>query len=156
MSSNEAVPSHALQPSFPQDTASSESGQISPKEEGQEDMKQMEIQIGGITYAVSLYENDTAQAFTQLLPLQIDMQELNGNEKYAYLSQSLPANAQNVSAIHAGDLMLFGDDCIVLFYEDLSTSYRYTRIGYIQNPEGLAEALGTGTAKITFQSSANS
>lgn len=119
-------------------------------------MKQMEIQIGGITYAVSLYENDTAQAFTQLLPLQIDMQELNGNEKYAYLSQSLPANAQNVSTIHAGDLMLFGEDCIVLFYEDFSTSYRYTRIGYIQNPEGLAEALGTGTAKITFQSSANS
>lgn len=156
MSSNEAVPSQNLQQSFPQDTASSESGQIAPKEERQEDMKQMEIQIGDITYAVNLYENDTAQAFMQLLPLQIDMQELNGNEKYAYLSQSLPANAQSVSAIHAGDLMLFGDDCIVLFYEDFSTSYRYTKIGYIQNPESLAEVVGTGTANVTFRSSAHS
>lgn len=79
------------------------------------------------------------------------MQELNGNEKYVYLSQSLPSDAHAVSTIHAGDLMLFGSDCVVLFYEDFTTSYRYTKIGSLQDPEGLAEALGTGSVHVTFQ-----
>lgn len=119
-------------------------------------MKQIKIQVGDVAYTVGLYENDTAQALTQLLPMQIDMQELNGNEKYRYLSRPLPANEQNISVIHTGDLMLFGQDCLVLFYEDFSTPYRYTKIGYIQNPEGLAKALGNGTIKVVFQASAQS
>ncbi len=56
--------------------------------------------------------------------------ELNGNEKYAYLDDSLPVGRSARATIaRAGDIMLFGDDCLVLFYETFSSSYRYTRIG---------------------------
>lgn len=132
-------------------TPASESPETAQEEGNEKIMQQIEIRAGKSVYTAVLYENDTAQAFTTLLPMQVTMQELNGNEKYVYLPQSLPENAQSVSSIQAGDLMLFGSDCVVLFYEDFSTTYRYTRIGYIENPDGLAQALGSDTATVTFQ-----
>ena len=56
--------------------------------------------------------------------------------------------AERVSEIHAGDLKLYGSSCLVLFYESFSTSYSYTSLGYVENPEGLAEALGTGSVRV--------
>ncbi len=81
------------------------------------------------------------------------MEELNGNEKYVYLPQSLPGKAQTVSQIHTGDLMLFGSDCLVLFYKDFSTTYRYTKIGQVEDTTGLAKSLGEGSVQVTFQMS---
>lgn len=95
-------------------------------------------------------QNSTAEAFRALLPLTLEMQELNGNEKYHYLSQSLPTNRTKVGTIHVGDIMLYGDNCVVVFYETFTTSYSYSPIGHINNPEGLKEVLGSGTATISF------
>ena len=69
------------------------------------------------------------------------MTELNGNEKYFYLDDALPTDASRPDGIRAGDLMLYGSECIVLFYESFSTAYSYTPIGRVQNPEGLTEAV---------------
>lgn len=46
--------------------------------------------------------------------------------------------------------MLYGDRCVVLFYEDFSTSYRYTPLGKIQDSTGLAQAVGSGAVTVTF------
>lgn len=78
------------------------------------------------------------------------MTELNGNEKYFYLDVDLPSDSQRVERIHAGDLMLFGSNCVVLFYKDFATSYTYTRLGKLDNAVDLAETLGTGTVRVTF------
>lgn len=51
---------------------------------------------------------------------------------------------------HAGDIMLYGDNCVVVFYETFTTSYSYSPIGHITNSEGLKKALGTGTSTIVF------
>lgn len=109
------------------------------------------ISVGGQTFKATLYDNETAEAFKALLPMTITMNELNGNEKYYYLSQSLPTDATRPGTIKNGDLMLYGSSCIVLFYETFSSSYRYTRIGKIDNPSGLADAVGTGNVVITFE-----
>ena len=108
------------------------------------------IEVNGHTFSATLAYNDTARAFAALLPMTLDMRELNGNEKYFYLNEPLPAAAQRVGQIRAGDLMLFGSDCVVLFYENFATSYTYTPIGRIDDPAGLAEALGRGSAEVAF------
>ena len=108
------------------------------------------VTVGGQTFSATLEDSETARALAQLLPLTLDMSELNGNEKYFYLDQSLPTNAKNPGQIHTGDLMLYGDNCLVLFYESFSTSYSYTRLGSIDDPDGLARAVGRGSAAVTF------
>jgi hypothetical protein len=101
-------------------------------------------------FTATMEQNSTAEAFRALLPLTLEMQELNGNEKYHYLSQSLPTNRTKVGTIHAGDIMLYGDNCVVVFYETFTTSYQYTPIGHITNPKGLKEALGSGSTTVHF------
>ncbi len=108
------------------------------------------IMANGREFSATLYENETARAFKGLLPLTLDMSELNGNEKYYYLPDSLPRNSSVPSRINAGDIMLYGSDCIVIFYESFSTSYSYTPIGKIDDPDGLAAALGSGSVQVAF------
>ena len=109
------------------------------------------IIIGSKTFTATLADSETGEAFAALLPLTVTMNELNGNEKYHYLSSSLPTAAYQPGTIHAGDLMLYGNNCVVLFYETFNTSYSYTRLGAIDNPSGLAEALGVGNVSVRFE-----
>ena len=110
----------------------------------------MTITINGQVFHATLYDNETVAALKEKMPLTLSMSELNGNEKYNYLPFSLPTNASNPGQIHAGDLRLYGSDCLVLFYESFSTSYRYTPIGRINDPSGLADAVGGGGVQVTF------
>ena len=108
------------------------------------------ITIDNKTFSATLYDNEAARALSRQLPMTIAMDELNGNEKFYYLPGTLPTSAGRPSQIHAGDLMLYGSDCLVLFYETFSTSYSYTPLGVADDPSGLAEALGPGSVTVTF------
>lgn len=107
----------------------------------------MNIIINGETLTATLENNATTAALLEMLPLEISMSELNGNEKYNYLSESLPTNSENIGTIHAGDIMLYGDDCLVIFYETFNTSYHYTKIGHIDY-DNLRDLLGNGNVTV--------
>lgn len=113
--------------------------------------RQLRIRVGSDTFTATLFDNPTTTAFVDRLPLTVTMTELNGNEKYYDLSQNLPTNAVNPSTIQAGDLLLYSSNTLVLFYQTFSTSYRYTRMGRVDNPTGLAAALGRGNVTVTFE-----
>jgi len=114
------------------------------------DTSKMIITIGTSKFTATLLNNATA--FKEKLPMTIKMNELNGNEKYFDLPFNLPSNASNPGTIQNGDLMLYGTGTLVLFYKTFSTPYSYTRIGRIDNPSGLATALGSGSVTVTFES----
>lgn len=111
----------------------------------------LKITIGSVSFNATLESNETTKEFKKLLPLTVNMSELNGNEKLFYLQSSLPTAAINPRTIQTGDLMLYGSTCVVLFYESFSTSYSYTRLGRITDPSGLASAVGTGSVNVTFE-----
>lgn len=111
----------------------------------------MKVKIGSTTFHATLAKNPSAKAFHDLLPLTVSMTELNGNEKYYDLPNTLPANATNPGTIQTGDLLLWSSKTVVLFYKTFSTSYRYTKLGVIDNPQGLASAVGGGNVTVTFE-----
>ena len=93
----------------------------------------MKITINNKEYKINLENNETTIKLIKLLPLELEMYELNGNEKYANLDNNLPTNASNSKEINAGDVMLYGNNCLVIFYKSFKTSYTYTKIGHIDN-----------------------
>ncbi len=46
--------------------------------------------------------------------------------------------------------MLYGDNCLVLFYKGFQSAYSYTRLGSITDAAGLADALGSGSVEVSF------
>jgi hypothetical protein len=116
-----------------------------------EDTMKIIITVGTSSFSATLQNSATASAFIEQLPLTLTMSELNKNEKYADLKGSLPTNASNPGTIQNGDLMLYGSNTLVLFYKSFSTSYNYTKIGEITDPEGLAEALGSAAVAVRFE-----
>lgn len=85
------------------------------------------------------------------MPVTLKMDELNGNEKFHYFSEPLPTDSYKPEKVNSGELMLFGSDCLVLFYESFETSCSYTRIGYIEDVSGLFDALGSRNVQVTFK-----
>lgn len=115
------------------------------------EMTTIQVIINGQEFEAELNDNEAARQFTEMLPLQLEMEDLHDNEKYFYFSDNFNTAGQALKEIHAGDLMIYDSKCLVLFYESFETSYQYTPLGKISDTTGLTEALGTGTVSITFQ-----
>ena len=116
-------------------------------EYSRKEINSMKVIIDDREYIVNLENNETVKKFIDLLPLEIKMDELNGNEKYFYLNSELPTDSYNPKHIFAGDVMVYGNDCLVIFYKSFDTSYSYTKIGHIIDlPE-----LGNSSVSVKFE-----
>ncbi len=107
----------------------------------------VKVTIAGQDYEMKTEENETVTALLKLLPLEMTMEELNGNEKYFNLEETLPTGAYRPGWIEKGDVMLYNNNCLVIFYQSFSTNFSYTKIGHIANlPD-----LGAGSVKVALQ-----
>lgn len=111
----------------------------------------MKITIGSTIFTATLATSTSVTAFKEMLPLTLLMSDFNSNEKVAELLSRLTTTAINPDIIQTGDIMLYGSNSLVLFYETFSTSYSYTRIGRIDSTAGLKVALGKGDVTIKFE-----
>lgn len=82
---------------------------------------------------IKLEDSNLANEFINLLPMELTMNELNGNEKYAYLNTTFTVKPTNPKHINKGDVMIYGNNCLVIFYKSFDTSYTYTKLGHIDN-----------------------
>lgn len=110
----------------------------------------MNITIGQSTFSAELAGTKAAQELTALLPLTLEMQDHLSNEKFAELPKALSRNDQAVGRIEAGDIMLWGGNTLVVFYESFQSSYRYTKLGKIKNTAQLKKVVGAGKVTMTF------
>ena len=113
--------------------------------------EQIRIIIGNASFTATLEDNATTKAFKASLPITVNMTEQAGNEKFYYLPTALPTSTVTPGTIFAGDLMLWGNSCLVLFYETFSSPYSYTRIGKIDKPSGLSAAVGDRNITVSFE-----
>lgn len=109
------------------------------------------LNINGQSFQAVFYNNKTANALLEKMPMTLNMKELNGNEKYHFFDTEFPVNEKSPGKISAGDIMLYGSDCLVTFYKSHSTSYQYTPVGKIENASGFAKAVGSGNVTITLK-----
>jgi hypothetical protein len=119
-----------------------------PNTEGEQ--MNMWMTVNGHRFGISFEDNATARAFAAQLPLSLNMEELNGNEKHTQLPNALPTDASRPGIINNGDLMLYGSSTLVIFYKTFPSAYSYTRIGKVNQSDGLADILGRGNVRIEF------
>ena len=129
-----------------QNRAINTSGEI----DGDDLSMKINLTINGNSFTAMLYDSETTRELLNRLPIEVSMSELNGNEKYYYFDESLPTNSYRPGSISTGDIMLYGSDCLVIFYEDFDTPYSYTRLGKIDNVDNLKNALGKGNVNVTI------
>lgn len=111
----------------------------------------LKITVGSKEFHATL-AGEAAEKLIGLLPLDVTMNEHNGNEKYYDLPGRMPGRATSTGRIEAGDLMIWSSSTLVLFYAGARTQYSYIRLGRIDDPSGLREAVGRGSVRVRFES----
>ncbi len=89
----------------------------------------IKISISGVTISIKLEDNTTTRSLVATLrksAITYTAGDYGGFEKVGTLGFTLPTNPSQITAV-AGDVILYGNNQIVLFYG--SNSWSYTRIG---------------------------
>lgn len=110
----------------------------------------MNVQVGGAVFSATLENNEAVSelvAMMQESPVVIEMSDYSGFEKVGSLGKRLTASNSQTTT-HAGDIVLYNGNQIVIFYG--SNSWSYTRLGHIDDLTGWEDALGSGDVTVTF------
>lgn len=113
-------------------------------------VEKMTLQIGDNAFTAALESNDAVDALVEMMndaPVTIQMSDYSGFEKVGSLGTSLPTDNSQTTT-HAGDIVLYNGNQIVIFYG--SNSWSYTRLGTIEDLSGWEDALGSGDVTVTL------
>ena len=110
------------------------------------------LTVDNRTATATLADNAATRTLLSMLdkgPVTVNMTDYGGFEKVGPLPQALPSSDTYITT-SAGDIMLYDDDNIVIFYG--SNSWSYTPIGRIDgaSASNVKSFLGTGSIKLTF------
>ena len=111
-------------------------------------MSKVKIEVNGYIFIATIQDTQTGRAFLEKLPLTIQMNELNGNEKCCD-GLHLPTADVFCHVTYPGDIMLFWGSYLVLFY-GMGGGWDYTPIGKVDDTEELAKAVGAGNVSVSW------
>lgn len=117
---------------------------------GRESGMTMTVTVGEKKFEAVLQDNKAADEFIEMMrkaPVTIKMSDYSGFEKVGSLGMGLSVNDKQMGT-KAGDIVLYNENNIVVFYG--SHSWSYTKIGRITDLTGWEEALGSGDVTVTF------
>ena len=111
--------------------------------------KHMKLAIGDQEVPVTWEENASVDALRELLPLTIEMSMYGGFEQVGSIGQSIVRDDRQTTT-DAGDIVLYSDNQIVVFYG--SNSWAYTKLGHVNlSREEMTQLLGNGNVIITIR-----
>ena len=111
----------------------------------------MKVTIGNKTFKATLDDNPAAAKLRAMLPLTLDMSELNGNEKHFPPIDAAPDRCHGPRDDPERRPDALGGRYAGALLQGFRTTYSYTRLGRIDDPEGLAAAVGSGSVTVTFE-----
>ncbi|SCI75789.1 Uncharacterized conserved protein [uncultured Flavonifractor sp.] len=137
----------------PEDSSKSEQPQET--QEGEPDMnepKKIRFLVDGDEIVAGLYDNPTADALYEMLPLELTFEDFNRTEKIAYLDEELPTEGAPDSCDPAvGDLCFYipwGN--LSVFYQDFRHSESLVPLGAVESGAELLEQLDAA-ASVTVE-----
>lgn len=113
-------------------------------------MQRITVTVNGTSFSAVLEDNAAAAELAEMMaagPVTVSLRDYGGFEKVGDLGRSLPAEDARTTT-HAGDIVLYQGDQIVAFYG--SNTWAYTRLARVENLDGWAEALGSGSVELTL------
>lgn len=110
----------------------------------------MNINVNGQVASVQLEDNATVKAILAEVPFTIQMDDLHQNEKYYYFDKSFPVNPQLIQTIEAGDVLLYQNNCLVIFYQAAEPIVPYTRIGKISRFQEIQASFGNQSVSVQW------
>ncbi len=132
------------------DTTSDEQNDENSESEEENTAMKINVKINDYTFTATLNDNEAANAFFEMIktePVTIKMSDYGGFEKVGSLGVTLPSSdMQTITDI--GDIVLYQSNQIVIFYG--SNSWSYTRLGRIDDVDGLRKAITGSAVDVTF------
>ena len=132
------------------DTTSDEQNDENSESEEEDTAMKINVQINDYTFTATLNDNEAANAFFEMIktePITIKMSDYGGFEKVGSLGVTLPSSDMQ-TVTDAGDIVLYQSNQVVIFYG--SNSWSYTRLGRIDDVDGLRKAITGSTVNVTF------
>ena len=114
------------------------------------DETQIYAYIGQNTLVIKPENNSSAEAFIKLLgkgDLTINMHDYGNFEKVGSIGAELPRNDKRITTV-PGDVILYQGNQITIYYD--TNTWSFTRLGKIQNIDGLRAILGEGNVTVRF------
>ena len=97
------------------------------------ELADISIKMGTKSYKAKSTSTKTTQSFLESLPVTIQMNDVDGNQKYGCMYYKIANESAKTNKVKKGDVLLSGESCVISAYEDFKTINKYVVLGHIDN-----------------------
>lgn len=106
----------------------------------------VEINVNNNDFTIQMNDTPTGRSLVSMIPSSSmrlpTSYDRDGILKYYDMAREVESDPEEISSVSAGELLLDGNDRLLLYYKDTDLSGEYTRVGKIENADNLADVLG--------------